>query len=43
MQENSNDNQQPIIVKIGEKTVYSGYASYANSQSNMYGTNYIKT
>ena len=43
MQENSNDNQQPIIVKIGERTVYSGYASYANSQSNMYGTNYIKT
>ena len=43
MQENNNDNQQPIIVKIGEKTVYSGYASYANSQSNMYGTNYIKT
>lgn len=43
MQENNSDNQQPIIVKIGEKTVYSGYASYANSQSNMYGTNYIKT
>lgn len=43
MQENNSDNQQPIIVKIGEKIVYSGYASYANSQSNMYGTNYIKT
>ena len=43
MQENSNNSNQPIVVKIGEKTVYSGYASYVRSQSNMYGTNYIKT
>ena len=43
MQENNNNSNQPIVVKIGEKTVYSGYASYVRSQSNMYGTNYIKT
>ena len=42
MRENKSNNQ-PIVVKIGEKTIYSGYASYVNDQSNMYGKNYIKT
>ena len=42
MRENNNS-RQPVIVKIGEKTIYSGYGSYVDSQSNMYGTNYIRT
>ena len=42
MRENNNS-KQPVIVKIGEKTIYSGYGSYVDSQSNMYGTNYIRT
>lgn len=42
MRENNNS-RQPVIVKIGEKTIYSGYGSYVDSQSNMYGSNYIRT
>lgn len=35
--------KQPVIVYIGNKQVYSGYGSYANSENNMYGTNVIRT
>lgn len=32
----------PTNVYIGNRKVYSGYGSYANSENNMYGTNVIK-
>lgn len=41
----SNGGQQqrgPTNVYIGNRKVYSGYGSYANSENNMYGTNVIK-
>lgn len=34
--------RQPVVVYVGNKKVYSGYGSYANSENNMYGTNVIK-
>lgn len=34
--------KQPVVVYVGNKKVYSGYGSYANSENNMYGTNVIK-
>ena len=35
--------KQPVVVYIGNRQVYSGYGSYANSENNMYGTNVIRT
>lgn len=37
-----NNNQQMINVYLGNKKIYSGYGSYANSENNMYGTNVIR-
>lgn len=37
-----NNTRQPINVYIGNKKVYSGYGSYANSENNMYGVNVIR-
>lgn len=37
-----NNNQQMINVYLGNKKIYSGYGSYANSENNMYGVNVIK-
>ena len=34
--------RQPVNVYVGNKKVYSGYGTYANSENNMYGTNVIK-
>lgn len=38
----NNNTKQPINVYIGNKKVYSGYGSYANSENNMYGVNVIR-
>ena len=38
----TNQNNGPTNVYIGNRKVYSGYGSYANSENNMYGTNVIK-
>ena len=38
----NNNTRQPVNVYIGNKKVYSGYGSYANSENNMYGVNVIK-
>ena len=37
-----NNTRQPVNVYIGNKKVYSGYGSYANSENNMYGVNVIR-
>ena len=37
-----NNNQQMINVYLGNKKLYSGYGSYANSENNMYGVNVIR-
>ena len=38
----NNNTRQPVNVYIGNKKVYSGYGSYANSENNMYGVNVIR-
>lgn len=38
----NNNSRQPINVYIGNKKVYEGYGSYANTQNNRYGANVIK-
>ena len=38
----NNNTRQPINVYIGNKKVYEGYGSYANTQNNRYGANVIK-
>lgn len=36
---NNSDNNQPIIVNIGNEQLYKGFTNYQNQQSNMYGIN----
>ena len=38
----NNNTRQPVNVYIGNKKIYSGYGSYANSENNMYGVNVIR-
>ena len=37
-----NNSKQAVNVYIGNRKVYSGYGSYANSENNMYGVNVIR-